>query len=96
MYLYTNFLVDGLLLVLDLLLELSELCTVGCCAICLQNLNVPGDVLSYVYAMGSRVVQALSYSSVSGVIFFSSTSSSAKFFWYFSQLEPVAEGMMTV
>jgi hypothetical protein len=31
-------------------------------------------------------------SSVSGVIFFSSTSSSAKFFLYFSQLEPVAEG----
>jgi hypothetical protein len=30
---------------------------------------------------------------VRGVIFFSSTSSSAKFFWYFSQLEPVAEGM---
>jgi hypothetical protein len=36
------------------------------------------------------------YSSVSGVIFFSSTSSSAKFFWYFSQLEPVAEGMFAV
>jgi hypothetical protein len=30
---------------------------------------------------------------VRGVIFFSSTSSSAKFFWYFSQLEPVALGM---
>jgi hypothetical protein len=28
------------------------------------------------------------------VIFFSSTSSSANFFWYFSQLEPVADGMM--
>jgi hypothetical protein len=34
------------------------------------------------------------YSSVRGVIFFSSTSSSAKFFWYFSQLWPVAEGMI--
>lgn len=33
------------------------------------------------------------YSSVRGVIFFSSTSSSAKFFWYFSQDWPVAEGM---
>jgi hypothetical protein len=33
------------------------------------------------------------HSSVRGVIFFSSTSSSAKFFWYFSQLWPVAEGM---
>ena len=31
-----------------------------------------------------------------GVIFFSSTSSSAKFFWYFSQLEPVALGMFAV
>ena len=31
-----------------------------------------------------------------GVIFFSSTSSSAKFFWYFSQLEPVAEGMFAL
>jgi hypothetical protein len=30
------------------------------------------------------------------VIFFSSTSSSAKFFWYFSQDWPVAEGMFTV
>ena len=30
------------------------------------------------------------------MIFFSSTSSSAKFFWYFSQLEPVAEGMLTL
>lgn len=36
------------------------------------------------------------YSSVRGVIFFSSTSSSAKFFWYFSQLEPVAEGMFAL
>ena len=36
------------------------------------------------------------YSSVRGVIFFSSTSSSAKFFWYFSQLEPVALGMFAV
>lgn len=30
------------------------------------------------------------------MIFFSSTSSSAKFFWYFSQLEPVALGMFAV
>jgi hypothetical protein len=37
----------------------------------------------------------LAYSSVRGVIFFSSTSSSAKVFWYFSQLEPVADGMLT-
>jgi hypothetical protein len=28
------------------------------------------------------------------VIFFSSISSSAKFFWYFSQLEPVALGIL--
>jgi hypothetical protein len=33
---------------------------------------------------------------VRGVIFFSGSSSSAKFFWYFSQFEPVALGMMQV
>lgn len=38
----------------------------------------------------------MSYSSVRGVIFFSSTSSSAKFFWYFSQFWPVAEGYVLV
>lgn len=38
----------------------------------------------------------MTYSSVRGVIFFSSTSSSAKFFWYFSQLDPVALGMSAV
>jgi hypothetical protein len=36
----------------------------------------------------------ISYSSDNGVIFFSSISSSAKFFWYFSQLDPVALGML--
>ena len=36
----------------------------------------------------------MTYSSDKGVIFFSSISSSAKFFWYFSQLEPVALGML--
>lgn len=36
------------------------------------------------------------YSSVRGVIFFSGSSSSAKFFLYFSQFSPVALGMMTV
>jgi hypothetical protein len=35
-------------------------------------------------------------SSDSGVIFFSSISSSAKFFLYFSQFEPVAEGYAKV
>lgn len=34
--------------------------------------------------------------SVKGVIFFSGSSSSAKFFWYFSQFWPVALGMMQV
>jgi hypothetical protein len=34
------------------------------------------------------------HSSDRGVIFFSSTSSSANFFWYFSQFWPVALGMM--
>lgn len=33
------------------------------------------------------------YSSVKGVIFFSSGSSSANFFWYFSQFSPRAEGI---
>ena len=41
-------------------------------------------------------VQGVTNSSVSGVIFFSSISSSAKFFLYFSQLEPVAEGCAIV
>lgn len=36
------------------------------------------------------------YSSVKGVIFFSGSSSSAKFFWYFSQLEPVALGIFGI
>ena len=34
------------------------------------------------------------YSSVKGVIFFSGSSSSAKFFWNFSQFWPVALGML--
>ena len=36
----------------------------------------------------------VTYSSDSGVIFFSSISSSAKFFWYFSQFCPVALGIV--
>lgn len=37
----------------------------------------------------------ITYSSVRGVIFFSGSSSSAKFFLYFSQFSPVALGMVT-
>lgn len=36
----------------------------------------------------------MTYSSVKGVIFFSGSSSSANVFLYFSQLAPVALGMM--
>jgi hypothetical protein len=41
------------------------------------------------------VAEVTTYSSVRGVIFFSSISSSAKFFLYFSQFCPVAEGIVS-
>ena len=90
-YLDADLLVYSLLFVLDLLLKLLELGAVGCCSIRLQHLDVPVACLAGVLAW--RGIPAASYSSVRGVIFFSSTSSSAKFFWYFSQLLPVALGM---
>lgn len=85
-----DLLIDTLLLLLDLLLELLDRCTVRRGAVGLENLNIPGAGVSGLMALSFPGRH--SYSSVRGVIFFSSTSSSAKFFWYFSQLEPVAEG----
>jgi hypothetical protein len=41
MYLDANLLVYRLLLILDLLLKLPELCAIGCCAIRLQYLDIP-------------------------------------------------------
>jgi hypothetical protein len=79
-----------LLLILDLLLKLLEFSAIGCRSICLQHLDVPVMPL----ALACFEVVLVAYSSVRGVIFFSSTSSSAKFFWYFSQDWPVAEGML--
>lgn len=88
-YLDSYLLVHTLLLLFYLLLELLDGCSVWRCAICLKDLDVPwqvsvGDVCS--------VQSDYTNSSVRGVIFFSSISSSAKFFLYFSQFCPVAEG----
>ena len=77
------------MLVLDLLIELLQLGAVGGGAICLEHLDISGSCVS---RAGAREHVA-SYSAVRGVIFFSSTSSSAKFLWYFSHDWPVAEGM---
>lgn len=58
-YLDTNLLVYGLLLVLDLLLELLELGTVGRGAVRLQYLDVPVAVLAQVLCRHSAVVVLL-------------------------------------
>jgi hypothetical protein len=44
------------LLVLDLLLELSQLCAVGCCAICLQHLDVSVAGLANATSHGAHVI----------------------------------------
>jgi hypothetical protein len=56
-------------------------------------LDIPG---LHVSVLDERVMlcAAKTYSSVSGAIFFSSFSSSAKLFWCFSQFAPVADGMV--
>jgi hypothetical protein len=85
-----DLLIDTLLLLLDLLLELLDRCTIRRGTVRLENLNIPGAGVSGLITLSFP--EGHSHSSVRGVIFFSSISSSAKFFWYFSQLEPVAEG----
>jgi hypothetical protein len=87
-----DLLIDTLLLLLDLLLELLDRCTIRRSTVGLENLDIPGAGVSQLVAFSSP--GGYSHSSVRGVIFFSSISSSAKFFWYFSQLEPVAEGWL--
>jgi hypothetical protein len=91
--LYAYLLIDTLLLLLDLLFQLLQRCTIRRGAIGLENLYVPSRYVSFSRA---EVVRGMSryvtYSSDKGVIFFSSTSSSANSFWYFSQFWPVADG----
>jgi hypothetical protein len=86
----SNLLIDALLFLLDLLFELLDRCSVRRGTVGLEDLDIPGSELADQSHFGCK--QGDSYSSVRGVIFFSSISSSAKFFWYFSQFEPVAEG----
>lgn len=45
-YLHTNLVVDTLLLLFDLLLDISKLRRIRCCAVCLQHLNIPDIVNS--------------------------------------------------
>jgi hypothetical protein len=70
------------LLLLYLLFELLDGGSVWRSAICLEDLDIPSQ--SQFGAQGG-VMLRLTDSSVRGVIFFSSISSSAKFFLYFSQ-----------
>lgn len=86
----SDLLVDTLLLLLDLLLKLLDRCSIRRGTVGLEDLDIPSDGLATQSHCCRR--ESDSYSSVRGVIFFSSISSSAKFFWYFSQFEPVAEG----
>jgi hypothetical protein len=89
LYLHADLLAYALLLLLYLLLELLDGSPVRRGTVCLENLDIPSRCqLRESWWRYSGVTD----SSVSGVIFFSSTSSSAKFFLYFSQFEPVAEG----
>ena len=92
-YLYANLLVHALLLLLYLLLELLDGGPVWRSTVCLENLDIPSRCQ---FRVAVAAGQGVTDSSVSGVIFFSSISSSAKFFLYFSQLEPVAEGYARV
>lgn len=88
-YLNSNLFVYACLFVFDLFLELFQSCSIWGCAVRLKDLNVPGGC-----QLGASKTQRKTYSSVRGVIFFSGSSSSAKVLRYFSQLLPVAEGML--
>jgi hypothetical protein len=81
------FIYAGLLL-LDLLLQGFELYRVRSRAVGLENLDVP-NVISFATLEPSQA-----YSAESGVIFFSSISSSAYVFLNFSQSWPLAPGML--
>jgi len=92
-YLHTDLLVYALLLLLYLLFELLDGGPVWRSAVCLEHLDIPSRCQRGVEGVAAaRLGIGLTDSSERGVIFFSSISSSAKFFLYFSQLEPVAEG----
>lgn len=98
-HLHADLLVDAVLLVPDILLELLEGSCVWGGAVGLKYCDVSEeDVSGPSPAESSYRCQDVkaTYSSVRGVIFFSGSSSSAKFFLYFSQFSPVALGMMTV
>jgi hypothetical protein len=102
----TNLLVDLLLQLLELVLNLLQLRSVWRRTIGLEDLDItvverngqrrirlqiPPPSSSHGAAPGK--VEGNTYSSDNGTIFFSSTSSSANFLVYFSQLLPVALGM---
>lgn len=100
-HLHTNLFVHACLFILDILLELLQRLCVGGRAVGLEYCDITGGetLTSHHWAgFGSDHCEMkdlqVTYSSVRGVIFFSGSSSSAKFFWYFSQFCPVALGMM--
>lgn len=97
-YLYAYLLIDAALFVLDILLELLEGGRVGGGAVGLEYRDITAAGVSHrspELGFGDHIPEE-TYSSERGVIFFSGSSSSAKFFWYFSQLDPVALGMLQV
>lgn len=91
-YFDTNLLIDALLFLLDLFLQLLQVCRIRGCPIGLENLDIPRRCQP-IKRGAQHTIGA--YSSVNGVIFFSGISSSSKFFLYFSQSAPVALGMLT-
>lgn len=90
-YLDANLLVHTCLSFLDLFLELLKGSSVGGGTVGFQHLDISVVRISIGRSLATL---AITHSSLRGVIFFSGTSSSAKFFWYFSQLEPVALGIL--
>lgn len=97
-HLHADLLIDATLFVLDILLELLEGGRVGGGAVGLEYCDITAVDVSHPspgFGFAYHIAK-ITYSSERGVIFFSGSSSSAKFFWYFSQFDPVALGMLQV
>ena len=91
----TYFLINAGLFLLNLLLQPLQSSSIWRSAIRLQHLDIPSYAVSVSIAKGTgRHPFLCTYSSVSGVIFFSGSSSSANSFLYFSQFCPVALGIL--
>ena len=94
-YRHTYFFINAGLLLLNLLFQPLQSGSIRCSAISLQHLDIP--ILPHIsrHRQGYVSTSTLcTYSSVSGVIFFSGSSSSANSFLYFSQFCPVALGIL--